>query len=414
MFTRLRDRNLWRLYAGTLLIGIAFGISVSLTPLHLKASGLSKVQIGWVATFFALGLVVCSLPVGAIVRRFSARATLVASVLGYALCVTAFPHRSTVLGTGLIRFLDGSFSVGLFVCCETIILSRSPREHKAFATSVYAMALSSGLVIGPLVAKPLLGHSSMSFAFLCSGVLALVAALYLAFALDPDTAELHEDDAIAVAAGSSPASEPEGSILWRIKTSCAATFTFGYFQSSVVVLLPIYMMEVKNVPESDTILMSAFFAGGMLLFSNLVGRIADRVGHLRVIRVLGTIGLVTISSFVFLDSFIAMCISFLIGGATLASISPVSLALQGVVTRPSEYSRANAYYNASYALGMLIGPPIASAVYQQVSGKAMILQFVAIYIAFVIFTVVFANDDPAARRRSRARDRDPAVARHDD
>lgn len=402
MFSRLTDRNLWRLYAGTLVIGIGYGISVSLTPLHLKASGLSKVQIGWVATFFALGLVLCSLPVGAIVRRFSARATLVASVIGYSLCVTAFPHRTTVLGTGLIRFLDGAFSVGLWVCCETIILSRSPREHKAFATSVYAMALSSGLVIGPVVAKPILARTNMSFAYLCSGILAFSAAVFLAFALDPDKPELHEDDSIAVAAGSAPASEPQGSILWRIKTSCAATFTFGYFQASVVVLLPIYMMEVKSVPESDTILMSAFFAGGMLLFSNLVGRIADRVGHLRVIRVLGTIGLVTISSFVFLDSFLAMCISFFIGGATLASISPVSLALQGVVTRPSEYSRANAFYNASYALGMLTGPPIASLIYQRISGKTMILHFVALYAAFVVFTVIFAADDPAARRRARA------------
>src|SRR5207253_1257510 len=82
--------------------------------------------------------------------------------------------------------------------------------------------------------------------------------------------------------------------------------------------------------EGKTILITAFFAAGMLVASTLVSRLGDRHGHLLVMRVLGTIGGAMVASFVLLDSFSAMCLAVFVAGATLASISPVSLALQGV------------------------------------------------------------------------------------
>ena len=51
------------------------------------------------------------------------------------------------------------------------------------------------------------------------------------------------------------------------------------------------------------------------------------------------LGLSMILAFVFLDSFPPMAVAVFVAGATLASISPVSLALQGVVTPKHEYSR---------------------------------------------------------------------------
>ncbi len=97
-------------------------------------------------------------------------------------------------------------------------------------------------------------------------------------------------------------------------------------------------MKSKGVTKEQTILIPAFFAAGMLLFSNYAGRLGDRRGHLGVMRVLATIGLSMILAFVLLDSYAWMCLAVFVAGASLASISPVSLALQGVIS--SEYGRA--------------------------------------------------------------------------
>jgi MFS family permease len=190
----------------------------------------------------------------------------------------------------------------------------------------------------------------------------------------------------------------------RIKTSCFGTFAYGYFQAAVVLYLPIYLMASKGITQGQTIVVPAFFAAGMLLFSNVAGRLSDRAGHLLVMRVLAVIGMCMIASFVFLPSFAWMAAAVFIAGATLASISPVSLALQGVVTDRSDYSRANSIYNQFYAVGILLGPPISGRIFDRWGGPAMLFHLAAMWAAFVVFSAIFYADDPAALRRPRAID----------
>jgi MFS family permease len=83
-----------------------------------------------------------------------------------------------------------------------------------------------------------------------------------------------------------------------------------------------------------------------------------------------------------------------VAGATLASISPISLALQGVVTRAEDYSRATAIYNAFYAMGMLLGPPISSQLFEHFGGAPMLYHLAALWFGFVAFGTIFRRDDP--------------------
>jgi MFS family permease len=111
------------------------------------------------------------------------------------------------------------------------------------------------------------------------------------------------------------------------------------------------------------------------------------------------IGLTMIAGFVVLESWPAMCAAIFVAGATLASISPLSLALQGHIVSPAEYSRANGIYNACYALGMLLGPPISSILMTRYGGPAMLYHFAALWAAFVVSAIAFRADDPRAQPR---------------
>jgi MFS family permease len=132
----------------------------------------------------------------------------------------------------------------------------------------------------------------------------------------------------------------------------------------------------------------------MLLMSTWAGRLGDRYGHLLVMRILAAVGGAMVASFVLLPSFPLMCAAVFVAGATLASISPVSLALQGVVTPRAELGKANAFYNAAYAAGMLIGPPISSLLFTRYGGAAMLFHLAALWAGFVALTILFAADDP--------------------
>ena len=469
MRERIPDKNIWLIYGAVFVLGLAYGDSIALTSLHLDAIGFSKAQIGSLAAWFAGGIVVMSLPAGTLVRRFSAKRTLVVCLAGYAAAVTLFGFQTSYERVAAIRFVDGACSVGIWVSCETILLQRSSSTNKAFVTSLYAMSMALGYAGGGGVARGLLAVTTMVWAFVAAGGLAVAATLLVAARLDRDTAELHVLEVPAKERGSAPAHPHEESssggreqpsssdleqpsssdleqpssaglkhpssaglkqpssaglkqpssadprlpasdtpsparpltgaeLAWSIKTSCFATFAYGYFQASVVLFLPLYLVAQKHIDKERTVLMPAIFALGMLLFANQAGKLGDRFGHLLVMRFLAAVGTAMVLGFVFLDAWIAMGAAIFVAGATLAAISPVSLALQGRVAAPRDYARANAIYNAFYAAGMLLGPPISSRLFESLGGAAMLYHLAALWAAFVIFTVAFAKDDPAARR----------------
>jgi MFS family permease len=395
---RIADRNIWVIYATIVLLGIAYGTSIAVLAVHLDAHGIPKLAMGGLAAAFALGIVMFSIPAGSIVQRFGAKRTLAVALGGYAICVTSFPFLSTLLGLSVARFFDGAFSVGIWVAAETALLSRSDRGNKGLVMSLYAISLALGYVVGPLLASLVVGLGGTGATFLVAGGLAVVAVIVVLFALDRDTGTSPHGavEHGAADAGASADGTPSTAftIFWRTKTSCFATFSYGYFQASVVLFLPLYLIGSKGVPAGRTILVTAFFAAGMLVMSAWAGRLGDRHGHLLVMRVLATVGGVMVASFVLLPSFPLMCAAVFVAGATLASISPVSLALQGVVTPKAELGRANAFYNAAYAAGMLVGPPISGLLFTRYGGAAMLFHLAALWAGFVALTLLFAADDP--------------------
>lgn len=401
---RIPDPNVWLVYGATLIVSFAYGMAVSVIGLYLDRRGLTKTDVGYVAMIFAAGIILLSIPMGGIIRRFGAKRTLVASLVGYAVTVTVFPRLPGFAAMAGVRFLDGAFSAGVWVASETILLARARDEHKAFATSLYAITLAMGYVVGPLLAQAALGYAGMSAVFYGAGTLAIGSAILLGLRLDADPPGSHEHKATPDGGGGGGGDEPSAAtLLWRIKTSCLATFSYGYFQATAVAFLQIYLVHVKGLPEQRTFVVMALFALGMLLFANPAGRLGDRFGHLLVMRALAAAGCAVIIGFIYFQSFAAICAVVFVGGASLAAISPVSLALSGLVTERRHLHRAQALYNMFYASGMLLGPSISSRIYDAWGGDAMLRHNAALWGAYVVFTVIFRNDDPRVRRDRIAR-----------
>lgn len=394
---RVPDPNVWRIYGVTLALGIAYGTAISVIGRFLTTQGVNKLAIGQLAAWFAAGIVAFSLPMGPLARRYSAKYLLSISLAGYAVAVALFPFTHAFWALAALRFFDGACSVGVWVSSESILLARSGKENKAFVTSLYAIAVACGYVGGPLLAYACSTVLPLQFAFILAALIAGGTSVYVLLRLEPESrAERHDERQLASIAARNNAL----GLLWRIKTSCFGTFAYGYFQASVVLFLPLYLMERKGVSEAQTIVIPAYFAAGMLLFSNYAGRLADRYGHLLLMRVLGTVGMTMVLGFIYLDAYPVMCLAVFVAGASLASISPVSLALQGVVAHPVEYERSTSIYNAFYAAGMLLGPFCSSYLFEARGGEAMLFSLALLWTSFVAFAFVFRKDDPAALANS--------------
>ena len=401
---RVEDPNVWRIYRATVGLSVAYGMALSLLAIFLDAKGFTKSDIGSLAFVFGLGIVALSLVMDRLIGRFGAKEMLVTCFFGYAVTVTAFPFLDSFASIAVLRFFDGAFSVGIWIGAESMLLSRAGERNKAFTMSLYAVAMGIGYATGPGIAWALTRLGSLALGFVAAGVLSTVAGVYLLFRLEPDRStrrvvSVEQLDELVPAEPRRRLSRAE--VLWQIKNSCLATFTYGYFQASVVLFLPLYLMQSKGITEGQTIWIPAFFALGMLLFTNPAGLLGDRIGHLLTMRGLSIVGMMMVLGFVFLESYAAMCIAVLLAGATLASISPVSLALQGVSLRPEDYSRGTSIYNTFYALGMLFGPKISADIFEHHGGAMMLYHLAALWAGFVLFSVVFYRDDPATQDRAR-------------
>lgn len=393
MLKKINDPNVIRIYLATLGLGTAYGMAISVIAVFLTARGYKETDIGSLAAWFAAGIMCTAVASGTIVGKLGSKRVLTAALLIYATTVALFPFAPSYYAIAGLRFFDGAASVLVWVSSETILVARARREIKAFVTSIYGMSIAVGYgfgSFGAFVAAKVLPNERV---FLVAGAISVLTALFVLFRLDANADAHHEQ---AAGEEDAPAGEraPLGTLVSRIKTSCFATFCYGYFQSSVVLFLPLFMKQEKGIPDEYTRLITAFFAVGMLLAINIAGRIGDRYGHLLVMRVLAVIGTTMIAGFVWLNSFAGMAVAVAVAGASLASISPLSLALQGLVTR--EYHRATGVYNAFYAAGMVLGPPISSQIFHRSGGGPMLYHLSALWVGFVVFAQVFRRDDPRA------------------
>ncbi len=396
---KINDPNVIRIYVATLGLGVAYGMAISVIAVFLDHRGYKETEIGSLAAWFAAGIMVTAIASGHLVSKLSAKVVLVGALFTYATTVALFPFAPSYGAIAALRFFDGAASVCVWVASETILLARAQRSIKAFITSLYAMSIAVGYGVGSLAAFFAANVLPNERIFLVSGGLTVITALFVAFRLDRNSdTHLHEPEHEGARAPQERASF--GALVGRIKASCFATFAYGYFQSSVVLFLPLFMVAEKNIPQAQTRLITFFFAGGMLLATNVAGRLGDGYGHLLVMRVLAVVGATMIASFVWLNGLPAMGVAVFIAGASLASISPLSLALQGLVTR--EYSRATSIYNAFYAAGMLLGPPISSHIFHAVGGGPMLYHLAALWAVFVVFAQIFRRDDPRVARETLA------------
>lgn len=392
--TRVDDPNVIRIYLATLGLGTAYGMAISVIAVFLDDRGYGETDIGSLASWFAGGIMATALASSSLVGKFGSKRVLAAGLLTYAVTVSLFPFAPNYASIAALRVVDGAASVLVWVASETILVSRARREMKAFVTSVYGMSIAVGYGLGSfsafLAAKVLPNER----VFLVAGVLSILTGLFVVLRLSRN-ADAHREGA-EEDPGATGESSPLGSLVNRIKTSCFATFAYGYFQSSVILFLPLFMKGEKHIPEAQTRLITGFFAVGMLLAINVAGRVGDRYGHLVVMRGLAVVGTTMIAGFVWLQGFSGMALAVFVAGATLASISPLSLALQGLVTR--EYHRATGVYNAFYAAGMLLGPRISAQIFERHGGGPMLYHLAALWVAFIVFAHVFRRDDPAFDR----------------
>ena len=310
-------RNLVVCLLGSFTTIVAMTLLLPFLPLYVEELGARDhaeiVQwsgIAYGATFLAAALVA---PLwGRLGDRYGRKLMLVRASFGMAVCMSLTGMAQSVWQLVLLRLLIG-FAGGYASGSTILVAMHTPKERSGWALGTLSAGIMAGNLVGPLVGGALPPLIGIRATFLAAG-----AVIFLAFLA---TAFLIKEDAVSKASVEQTGRKKGGWAQIPDKRPVAAMLATGmllmFATMSIEPILTVYVQQLVDEPARVTwvagVVMSAAALGSILSASRL-GRLADRIGHWRVVTgALAVAGLLLIPQAFVTESWELIALRFLMG-----------------------------------------------------------------------------------------------------
>jgi MFS family permease len=328
------------------IVGIGLSLTMPLLALRLDQQGFSARAIGLNSTAGGLAVLVGAGAVPALVRQFGVKRLLLLSILIGCISLLNFALTNNYWTWLAIRAVFGGALSTLFVTSEFWINAVAPPRQRGFVLGFYATSLSAGFAAGPMI----LGFTGTE------GISPFLAGVVL-FAL--------ASAPIVIWSGKTPVikSVPNAgllAILTCVPLATIAALLHGAIETASLGLLPVYALRAGDSPQTGALLVS-LFALGNVVFQLPIGFVSDHMARgkllvfLASISLCGAVAMATAGP----ERFLLFCFLLVIWGGVVGSLYAVGLAHLGSRYSGADLASANAAFIMLYALGMIIGPPIA-------------------------------------------------------
>lgn len=338
----------------------SFGLSVPLTSLWLQEAGYNGRIIGLNTSIYYLGVALASPFLPRLMALIGARNVVVLGMIVDGITVGLFPFVGGVPSWFLLRFLAGIGTAMSLIPMETHVNSNAPPTHRARDFGLYAVAVASGVGLGPGLGLPLFPVAPY-LAFVLAGLASVLAAGLVHWGMaewsDPTEVE-------------SPGAAP---LAWRQNAlSLGTAWVQGFLEGGMLTFLSTYLLGLGYTEAGASGLIGAMFVG--IVAVQMPGAwLADRFGRLRVLLICHA---VVLAGLLFLPGCrepLGLGMALFLVGACSAAVYPLGLALMGERLAPSGLARANAWYLTCNCAGSLVGPWLTGEVCDLLGPQAMFL-----------------------------------------
>jgi MFS family permease len=326
---------------------------VALTPLvphYADEYGLSDADAGWLVAAFGAGAVLGGIPAGIFAMRVGPRTTVVAGLVGVsaASLLVAFSGGPWVLGAG--RAAQGFASAAVWAGGLAWLTVAAPRERRGQVLGTAFGAAIAGAIIGPMVG----GLASIVGVTPSFGAVAAIAAAMTLVTVRSPAAPPEVQRPGAVSAALHDPGYLAG--LWL-------NFLIEFLFSTLVLLVPLALDEHGF---SALAIGAVFLVSGALevVLNPIVGHASDRFGRLRPLRIaLGGATLVCLGLSV-ADGSVAIVMLVIAAAFGFGAMYSPSMALVADRAEAAGLAQGLGFglMNTFWALGLLVGPPIAGAI----------------------------------------------------
>ena len=361
---------------------VLYYLLVPLLPRYAAALHLSQMQIGALFGSYAVALLAATLPVARITDRHGRRSVMLGGLLGLgaATMLFAFSHAFWLLL--LARALQGIAASATWVPGMALLADYFDAGSRGAAMgTAFAMA-NLGALAGPPLSGFLDQHAGPRAPFFVGAALVALDAAARAFLLKD------------------PPRHPEPAVPWRallsqplIRAFAGAMVLASALWAILESTLPLYLDERLGL--GPTAIGLCFMAAVLThtLCSPQMGKLSDRIGRVKVLRIGLALCLVALPLPVFMPGVWATAAALALLGASASFVmAPCGPGVADAVQAMGrmDYASGFALLNLAYAVGMVAGPFIGSA----------LVEACGIRVAFMLLAVGYAAYGFALRPRA--------------
>lgn len=351
-------RNLWVCVFGSFTTLVAMTLLLPFLPLYVQQLGVQEPAaiarwsgVAYGATFLSAAL---TAPLwGRLGDRYGRKLMLIRASLGMAVAMALIGMATAVWQLVALRLLAGL--LGGYSSGSTILIAaQTPKAHTGWALGVLASGMMAGNVIGPLlggVLPPLIGIRAT---FWLTGAVIFVAFLATTF-LIKEPAHTRKVESVRSQPVAAPL--PFNRTVVRLMWLTAMLLVFA--NMSIEPVITLYIGQFLHQDHAITLmsgLVMAAAALGSIISAPFAGRLADRIGHWRVLSA-GLLGcaLLLIPQAFITDAWQLLPLRFLMGMA-LGGLMPCITAIIRHHVPATLVGRMLGYSTSAQYIGQVSGP----------------------------------------------------------
>ena len=352
------------------------GLYAPVASLWLHEAGYDDTIIGLNTSTYYLSVAGASLFVPGLMARWG-RGCVVVGVAGAGLTAALFPWADSLAGWFLLRALNGCAGALTLIPLETLVNHHATPARRARAFGLLEFCIAAGAGLGALVGLQVYSLAPR-LAFLCGGVVGLVAALLGARLLPREKTPPEEEwDA-------SPLS------LRRNFLSFGTAWSQGFLEGSLLAFLSLYLLGLGYAESAAGWLLGSLLLG-VVLFQMPVTWLADRLGRGRTVLICHATVLASLAVLPFCTSPTGLALWLFLLGACCGAQYPVALAALSERLPSASLARANAMFLACNCAGSLVGPSLTGLAMDHLGARALFGAGIAATLAVLVVWAVWKS-----------------------
>ena len=344
---------------------VGYGIVAPTLPFIAHEMGATDLQLGFLFGLYALIGIVAVVPLGILADRYGRRILIFIGMGALALGSLGYVQAPNLWMLFVARAFQGLGGNAAWIGCIAMQGDLSSREGMARSLSWLTASWSLGFMIGPALGG--LGVSPRFPFYLYAGVSAL--ALVYCIAYLPET--FRGDATFGIDKLRRMLSLP------YLQVSGSVVFLLAIFYGAFEAFIPAFLAERGTSRLGIAGLFSAL-ALPTLFLPPLVGKLADRIGDRRMLRVTLPVWALLVGGSVLMLEHLPPVLTFLLLGVAEVAIYVPGVAVLHRGVANQERGVASSANNFMFSSGFLLGPVAAGATLGRVGHLGIFLAIGAI------------------------------------